>query len=277
MCRAGVGWCHVDRGLAEELDHDVVRGEAAAAEVAFRSMDELLDGGILWRIEGSVASGVEGLAWCADLGLRVGDRAEAVALFEDCRALDPADTRWANNAAYISRDLGVELELKARDLCAVGELAAANEHNAEARAWMQRCWAAYQHAVELEPESVRVINDAALIQVYYLQEDYALAEEWFHRCIALGEAQLAGTEGDATARFELLNAWGDAYQNLGVIAYHRDGDVEAARAWFEKSVDMGPLPGVRDVVEHIWLAKCDGETVDNVESLAAAGWALPCE
>ena len=50
-----------------------------------------------------------------------------------------------------------------------------DEH--QAPAIFRESWLAYQRAVQILPEDARVVNDAALMQIYHVRDDLALAEE----------------------------------------------------------------------------------------------------
>ena len=231
----------------------------------------------------------------------------AAGIFERLRAYEPENSDWANNAGFFSRDASVELEFEGSLLCraARGELqdqatlaelrqlagvapelrgtpaekplfaAAADERIRRARELMERSYAAYLDAARLVPEDVRVVNDTALVLVYYLHTDLDRAEELLMRCVRMGEEQLADASLGEDQRWELENAWGDAFQNLGVMHLVLKNDPATARRYFERSVEIGPEP--RPVVREIWIPKCNGESVDHPESLAILGWAQPCE
>lgn len=288
MCRAGAGWAAYQDERLEQ------------AETAFLSMDAVVPRGLEWKIEGRILSGVDGLHL---VGTRYNDRedwASAARVYDELHAYQPEVAVWANNAGFFHRDAAVALEQRARRLCAAahGEpadaellaqsglgpdaspaaLAARADALAEdARAGMQESWRAYRDAARLAPDDVRIVNDAALVLVYYLHTDIDEAERMLRRCVALGEAQLADPALEDDARWELKNAWGDAWQNLGLLcAVYRD-DPEQARACFERSAAIGPEP--RPVLSNFWIPFLRGELADDgsaYDLYAPRTWALPC-
>lgn len=300
ICRAAAGWSHFAAG---ELD---------AADAAFRSMDELVSGGLLWRLPGAegrpdlVRSGDQGLFFVADARARSGDLRTAGETFAFLHEYAPDVVDWANHAGFFLRDAAVELEFAGQALCyaangavddeeqlaALRELAGvpASEHGTdaerarfrdtsdalmrEAYAVMERSEQSYEDAVALNPTDVRLLNDQAMILIYYLHRELDHAEAILHRAVRLGEEQLAAGGLDETQRFDVANAWGDAYQNLGVLYLSRDDQPEVARTWFQRSVDIGPNP--RPTITGVWLPKCDGTAVDFEESIAVTSWASPC-
>ena len=309
LCRSGAAWSALDAG---ELD---------AAEGHFRSMGELLPRGLEWRYQSGgdqpdpLPSGVAGLTWVADGWAQREDWGRAALVFEELRALQPDLVDWHNNAAFFHRDAGVALEFEAQRLCAAaggalaeealaplraaleipselhgtpGEVerfqAAAAERLTRAHEHLQQSSTAYDEAARLAAEDVRVVNDTALVLVYYLHRDLERAEDLLMRCVRLGEEQLLVGDLDEQARWELENAWGDAFQNLGVLHLVHRNDPAAARRFFERSVEIGPEP--RPLVGELWLVLCDrieagadpAEALSEApESRAILHWGAPCD
>jgi tetratricopeptide (TPR) repeat protein len=156
--------------------------------------------------------------------------------------------------------------------------AKADELSSRARELMLKSWAGYQDAARLAPEDVRIVNDAALVLVYYLHTELELAERMLRSCLELGEKQLADESLEEDARWELKNAWGDAYQNLGVLyAVHKQAP-EEARVFFERAAEIGPEP--RPMLSNFWIPFLRGEIADDggaFELYAPRDWALPCD
>jgi tetratricopeptide (TPR) repeat protein len=289
VCRAGIGWAHYQ-------DDDL-----QAAEASFRSMDEVVERGLEWKLEGRVLSGIDGLHL---VGTRYNDREDwlnAARTYEYLHAYQPDVAVWANNTGFFYRDAAVDLELVAKRLCAAAhgralepdELASvglsasadpqalaakADELSSRARELMLKSWAGYQDAARLAPEDVRIVNDAALVLVYYLHTELELAERMLRSCLELGEKQLADESLEEDARWELKNAWGDAYQNLGVLyAVHKQAP-EEARVFFERAAEIGPEP--RPMLSNFWIPFLRGEIADDggaFELYAPRDWALPCD
>ena len=267
IARDGQGWCDYNTG---DLD---------SAMKTFLSMEDVFAGGLTWTLGNDLRSGVDGVWWVGDQYRQAGQWERAAEAFEALSAYQPEDSNWANNAGFFCRDAGVELEVMARNLCAasmgqveneeqLSELraligvapelagtpeeselfrAAADRDSARAVALLERSYAAYLNASSLVPEDVRVVNDTALITVYYLHKELGFAEELLRRSIDMGQKQLAAdamqTGEDAlspSARLALAEAWGDAYQNLGVLYLLHKHDPKGSIPFFEKSVEIGP-------------------------------------
>jgi hypothetical protein len=114
-----------------------------------------------------------------------------------------------NNAALAARDLGVQ---KAD----AGDPAAA-------KALWERSYAAYEKAVRLSPDDVRIVNDCGLMLLYHLDRDLPRARELFERAIAMPATT------DHATRERVEEAVGDAYQNIAVLL--RDKQRQPAAAW----------------------------------------------
>ena len=296
MCRAGAGWA---------LYQD---GELEAAVAAFRSMNEVLERGIEWRIEGRLLSGIAGLQFVGARYNEHEDNESAAEVFQELSELQPEVADWANNAGFFWRDAAVleedagralcraargegseELFAELRDLAGVAAADAGTEGERErfrasaverlghARALMEKSAAAYDRAAELAPNDVRIVNDAALIHVHYLHTDLEASEALLRRSVALGEEQLADADAlDERARWELENAWGDAHENLGVLFALR-GERDEAIRWFERAVEIGPER--RPMPSNAWLPFLRGERGPEEPSWfrALADWGRPCE
>ncbi len=308
VCRLARGWCRHHSGDLE------------GARREFLSMDELFERGIEWSLPGQLESGIQGLYFVADSYHAREDWLATGEVFETLHRLQPEVALWANNAGFNLREAGCDLEQEGQRLCRAARGAvkdervlkelraaagieralegtpeerarlgrAANERFERARALMQRSWDSYRKAVEVAPEDVRIVNDAALVLVYYLHEQLDLAEEWLRRCLALGETQLADKEAEL-AREEaperaaaldseaeqLREAWGDAYQNLGVSLFVHRHDAAAALPLLERSVAIGPD---RPEVVNSLLPLVRGERgLEEDDNWALERWARPCE
>lgn len=296
MCRAALGWSR----YGEKRFDDAV--------AAFKSMDDILPRGMEWQIEGRLLSGLMGLHFC---GRDQGDANPLVAgeLYEFLHLYQPDDENWANNAGLYLRDAAVNIELVGRRLCnayrgeesdpeilaylrRVAEIEEAqydtdaektrfrevsNEAIVEARDLMERSYSAYKIAAELAPDDVRIVNDTALDLVYYLHRDYKFAEELLLKCVEMGAEQVKDETLEETPRFDLENAWGDAFQNLGVLYANHKNDPEGAIAWFEKAIEIGPEP--RPLLSNFWIPLLRGELDPSADQdlLTLKTWADPCE
>ncbi len=275
ICRAARGWCAV------------WTGDLAHAEREFLSMNDLFDGGIAWSLPDRIQSGIAGLAAVGDAYYNQEDLIGAAEAFAKAHEFEPTNVSWANNSGFFLRDAAEKLEQEGRRLCAAAqgeslepaalaelrELAggggsaagdaeralfrkAANERLARARELMLRSYAVYQAAVGLSSDDVAVVNDTALISVYYLHNDLDQAEQMLHSCVEKGAAQIADLEARLEASdlseedrerldgelFNLKTAWGDAHQNLGVLHLLHRNDPARALEFLERAVEIGPDP-----------------------------------
>ncbi|MBM3975765.1 MAG: hypothetical protein FJ299_02105 [Planctomycetes bacterium] len=309
VCRAGLGWSALGLGRAEE------------AELAFRSMDEVVPGGLRYSIEGRLGSGIAGLdAVGRELAQRYSASRElaslerAAAIYATLRDSAPTDgeesieSDWPRRAGVFQRELALELARRAQLCCVAARdgaaaatleqalralepdlpaelsspagrealLARADLLAARARDRMRESWSSYRAALGPESEDVRMLNDAALVQVQYLREDLAGAEALLRRSVELGERQLADPTLSQRARYELQNAWGDAHQSLGVLELVHRGDKLTARLWFEKALSIGPDP--RPIVSDEFLPACaDGSDPERLpEAIAIRSWGEVC-
>lgn len=134
--------------------------------------------------------------------------------------------------------------------------AAALERLAQARDLIWRSWLAYEKAAEIQSDDVRIVNDAGLVLVYYDHRKLDVAEALLLHAAELGAVQVPAMraaidaadldEADREAREiefrDLKEAWGDAYQNLGVLEWVHRGNAPKALAYLERSVAIGPDP-----------------------------------
>jgi len=154
---------------------------------------------------------------------------------------------WWNNLAFLLREYATQLE--------AGKVPDGGARELRARETFRESWQAYRRAVELAPDDARVLNDAALVQVYHLRDNLAEAEALLARAIANGESQLAalGPLDGERARFPLAQALGDAYLNLGYLCYHVYRQPGRAKDAFERALatDSGERPYLADYLAAI--------------------------
>ncbi len=277
LSEAAIGYEVVARdGLGWSLYH---AGDLDGARDAFLSMEDLLDGGLRWELKGSLLSGVTSLEFVAgaffaaqqDASLCDLEKAhgmeKAAKIFDFLHEYEPEVVKWANNSGFFNRDVAVMLHDEARNLEAKLKREELTEEEAavltaegktmlaRARELMDKSYRAYVDTSKLAPEDVRIINDTGLILTYYLERDLDVAEEYLLRAVSLGEQQIQDESLQADARYELENALGDAYQNLGVLHLKLTGNVEAAKEWLEKSLAIGPDP--RPTISRVLLPDCE--------------------
>ncbi len=274
LCRTGQGWCWLAEGRLEQ------------ARDTFRSTEELFVGALDLGFGKAMDSAAVGLQAVIDAGLAQGALEEAADLALLLSNHSPEDPRLALQAAQLGRDLADQVQLLARDLELAGEgkLASAERlqelralsalpdglrgtgrerelmaqsgerRRAQARAAYQRSLQAFRRLIELRPEDVRARCDAAELAVQRLGSELLWAEANLVRCVEQGQLQLARGELDGEAAFALEEAVGDACQLLGVLNLEHKSEPKIARSWFERSLEIGPLPRP-EVVEH-YLPRC---------------------
>lgn len=147
---------------------------------------------------------------------------------------------WTNNYAFACREVGIAL-------------AQQDEADNAQMVW-QESWRAYSRTVELAPDDVRLVNDRALIAVYYLagDEHHELAEQELHRATRLGQEQLAQLAEDVPERERRLldEAVGDAWENLAYLDVVRRQRLDRAEGFLAEAVKHYPFesrPGVTGI------------------------------
>lgn len=132
-----------------------------------------------------------------------------------------------NNAGLFARDLGNQLEQAGK--------------KEEAVALYEQSYKAYSRALQLEPTSVGLRNDTALIAIYHLDRDWDLSKERLDSAIRDGEAALKNDPPKEQDKREALEmAVGDSYENLALWHLRRSKDYAAAKAAAEKSFTYFP-------------------------------------
>jgi tetratricopeptide (TPR) repeat protein len=126
---------------------------------------------------------------------------------------------WFNNLGLATRDLA---EPRIRRDFGVGKALP----EGELKDLIDEAWEAYSRAVELAPNDPNILNDHALLAVYYLDHSLELADRELRRAIELGEERLS--EIDKEAEYEVWRrtdmSVGDAWENLAfleIMRYHR--------------------------------------------------------
>ncbi|MHC4379876.1 MAG: tetratricopeptide repeat protein [Planctomycetota bacterium] len=144
-------------------------------------------------------------------------------------AIHDDNSDWTNNLGFFSRDLGVQ--------------ALVDGDEAAARSYFEESWDAYSRTVELSPEEARLVNDRALIAVYYLDEHWELAEQELHRSIELGMKTLAemGPDVPESEREYFDMAVGDAWENLAFLYLNRYEEIGDSETYIKKSLEHFPF------------------------------------
>lgn len=142
-----------------------------------------------------------------------------IALFEEATKARPGDVDFWNNLGLFLREAG---------------RTARNPQ--KAKAYFERAWKAYNRARLLEPRNVRLLNDTALIDVYYLKEHSKDSEDLLRQAIKVGKPAFARNKKDQV----LEEALGDAYMNLGVLLMRDPARLDEAEAALKKSLAFYP-------------------------------------
>lgn len=231
-CRSAVGFLQLSAG------------DTRAAAASFRSMDALFPGGITIALGERLPNGLAGLEFVlGQLAQRPEDleaMVEAAAIADELFGRRPDAANDANNAGFFNRDAAVLLEQAASEAEDAAERA---ELRGRALAGMRRSWDAYQRAAELAPDDLRVVNDAGLIMTYYLRDDPEAARGYLEQARALGDASLGELTAEERAEREWVDpieAWGDAYQNLGILHLTLLNDPAGARPFLVRAREIGP-------------------------------------
>ncbi len=120
------------------------------------------------------------------------------------------------------------------------EFAGRQSGSARTKAY-EASWDAYKRAAAIATDDPRILNDAALIDVYYLKRNPKEAERMLRQAIEAGDAKMADdppTERDAKNALE--EAIGDSYMNLGVLLMEDEKRWDEAQDLLEKSLDYYP-------------------------------------
>ncbi len=176
---------------------------------------------------------------------RQGNLKEARQFLRKVCAIYDGNSDWTNNLGFFCRDLGTEA------------LAAGNEELAQQL--FQESWDAYSRSVELAPDDARIVNDRALIAVYYLEEHLDLAEQELHRAIELGEQSLSQMGPDVPqSEHEYYDmAVGDAWENLAYLYLNRYQEIGDAETYIQNSLkhfpfnQRGGIPPLRKKLEEL--------------------------
>jgi tetratricopeptide (TPR) repeat protein len=214
MSLTSEGWCaHVDKQVdkAKDLWLQACRKSADTAD----------------KPDGLGQSAKVGLLTLGGEHFRRNAFAEGAALMEESlAALGKDDVDLLNNLALFLREHGTRNQ---------------GAEGTAAEKTFEKSWAAYKRAVALDPDNARLLNDTALIDVYYLKKNRAEAEQMLRRAIEVGGDKLANEppEGDQAKR-DLEEAVGDARMNLGLMLIDEPQKWDEAESELKKSLDYWP-------------------------------------
>ncbi len=178
--------------------------------------------------QGSLRLGIE--AVLGHYFARSRDMVKARAFLRRVTAWHDQEAMWWNNLGLACRDIaepqvrrGAELEDELLEL-------------------FEESWTAYSRAVELAPDDPNIVNDRALIAVYYLDHDLELAERELRRAIEVGSAAIQDVdreaEPEAWQRMDM--AIGDAWENLAYLDLVRYQRIDRAPGFLEQSSQHFP-------------------------------------
>ena len=137
--------------------------------------------------------------------------------------------------------------------------------------------------------------DTGLVLVYYLQRDLVRAEQLLLACLEMGAEQVPAARARLEQEdlseeeradlkqelYDLEEAWGDAYQNLGVLELIHRKNPEKALAYFERSVEIGPMDDtgvtIRTDVTNTLIPMARGEDVPENQFSLLPRWGKPCD
>jgi len=142
------------------------------------------------------------VAWCA----AGGRSAEAAFLSELETNAAPDESRHWNNAGLFWRDAGEQLQKSDRP-----------EDAKEAQADFEKSWRAYTKALELDPESPALLNDAAVILHYYLRRDLERARAMYTKAAERARLELLRADLKADLRELTETALRDSTDNLAKL------------------------------------------------------------
>jgi tetratricopeptide (TPR) repeat protein len=197
-------------------------GAAVQALLAFQSADE---SGLLAALNGNAEENVALIdylaGWCAGSDPEQGGEPaleRAGKLNQVLVGLAPTQARYHNN-----------LGLCLRDLAALRLRGATEEQRAELNPLFERSLAAYERALELDPEHAAYLNDTAVLLHYYLERDYPRAKSLYQKATQRAEAELAKRDIEAGWREWMQIALRDSKDNLSKLQEKMEEEA-AARA-----------------------------------------------
>ncbi|MDP6941137.1 MAG: hypothetical protein QGH51_03825 [Planctomycetota bacterium] len=149
------------------------------------------------------------------------------------------DAMWWNNLGLACRDIA-EPQIKR------------GTPPEDVMALLEEAWDAYGRAVELAPNDPNILNDHALLAVYYFDHDLDLAEEQLHRTIQLGTKKLQTIDRESEPKVWQYTdmSIGDAWENLARLDLLRYNRTDRAPAYLDESVKHYPF-AVRNGVAYL--------------------------
>ncbi|KAA3607084.1 MAG: hypothetical protein DWQ01_15375 [Planctomycetota bacterium] len=225
LCRCARGWALREEGRSPEA--------AQVFQIALETAPHRLEGE---NQPGTLRLGIYAVV---DDAMRAGDLKAVVAFLSRITAVHDANPDWQNNLGFASRDFGVLLLQQGKE--------------EEAQDMFERSWLAYSRCVEIAGADARLINDRALISVYYLDHSWELAERELHRAIEVGVPALQALPAETSLddRQNAEEAVGDAWENLAYLDVVRRGRLDRAEEFLANSVAYFPYEEGREGVRRI--------------------------
>ncbi len=188
------------------------------AIAALRKNWELHPEGIVAMVSGD-PNNFPILEYLADRRARAGELEPATLVFRVLAESAPHEAIYWNNLALFLRDRGDALvdprSRGARERASAEDLAEAT------RLW-EESFAAYERALDVEPDNANYLNDAAVLLHYNLRREQDRAREMYQRALAIAEEGLAASP--EPAQRELLEkARREASDNLALLERERGG------------------------------------------------------
>ena len=144
----------------------------------------------------------------------------------------------------------------------------------DAMEMFEQSYKAYHRAQQLDPTSVRLRNDCALIAIYHLERDWDEMKKLLEAAATDGQKILdSNPPEDPDERQNLDEAVGDCYENLALWHIKHSKDGAAAKAAALKSKEYYPgeeRPGARRHLEAASGPLLAGAAYDGVAFGAAA-------
>ncbi len=213
---------------------------------------------------GSLRLGIE--AVMGHYFARERDMVKARAFLRRVVARHDAEAMWWNNLGLACRDIA---EPRARPLVARGEMP-----EGELLDMLEESWDAYSRAVELAPDDPNIVNDHALIAVYYLDHDLEVAEAGLRHAIEVGTAAIASVdrEADPETWQRMDMAIGDAWENLAYLDLVRFARPDRAPDFLEQSSqhypweNRGGVQMLRQLLDRLQAAESGDTSSDGTDN-----------
>ncbi|MFY9341439.1 MAG: hypothetical protein WAT39_03040, partial [Planctomycetota bacterium] len=228
-CEQRLAWCLGKKGCIAFWSDDLANAEKWLL-AAVRARPDQVAADL-----GTNDSTKDGLMRVADKHFRNRDLGKVEAIYRAASDAANGDLDLLNNSGLFARDHGNALEEAGKQQ--------------EAMAMYEQSYKAYRRAQQLDPASVRLRNDCALIAIWHLERDWELSKQLLDSAIADGTRTLADNPpADANDRQQLDEAVGDCYENLALWHLKHSKDGQAAKAAAAQSQKHHPgqrRPGAR--------------------------------